>query len=117
MNEYGFDGVDIDWEYPAAEERGGKHSDTANFVELVKEMRAAFGPAIGISITIPAGACEFLLVRIKASADGTDYMKGFDLQGMQPYVDMINIMSYDMRGPWEKPMLAQPGANLTGEPC
>jgi chitinase len=42
MDEYGFQGVDIDWEYPGAPERGGERIDTENYVQLIKEMRAAF---------------------------------------------------------------------------
>ena len=43
MEHYGFDGVDLDWEYPQADDRGGVTADKANYVSLVKEMRAAFG--------------------------------------------------------------------------
>lgn len=49
MDKYGFQGVDLDWEYPAAEVRGGKPQDTENLVSLVKEMRAAFGSKYGLS--------------------------------------------------------------------
>lgn len=42
MAEYGFQGVDIDWEYPGAPERGGERADTENYVTLIQEMRAAF---------------------------------------------------------------------------
>lgn len=47
MSNYGFDGVDIDWEYPGADDRGGKPADTQNFVALLKEMRAAFAGKYG----------------------------------------------------------------------
>ena len=52
MSKYGFQGVDLDWEYPATPERGGRPADTANFVLLVKEMKASFGGQYGISLTL-----------------------------------------------------------------
>lgn len=42
LDKYNFDGLDLDWEYPAA--RGGKQEDKANFAALVSEMKAAFLP-------------------------------------------------------------------------
>lgn len=58
MSKYGFDGVDIDWEYPAATDMGGTTADTANFVTLVKEFRDQCKDK-GLSITIPGGSCMF----------------------------------------------------------
>ena len=52
MAKYKFQGVDLDWEYPATPERGGNAADTANYVLLVKEMKAAFGGQYGISLTL-----------------------------------------------------------------
>lgn len=52
MTQYGFQGVDLDWEFPAVASRGGKPSDTANFVSLAQEMRSAFGSKYGISIAL-----------------------------------------------------------------
>lgn len=42
------------------------------------------------------------------------YLDGFDLLALQPEVDMLNFMSYDLHGPWDRPLLAEPGTNLTG---
>lgn len=52
MDKYGFQGADFDWEYPAAEARGGKPEDTQNLVLLMKETRAAFGTKYGLSIIL-----------------------------------------------------------------
>ncbi|KAL8690520.1 MAG: hypothetical protein Q9218_004051 [Villophora microphyllina] len=87
MTKYGFQGVDLDWEYPGTPERGGQRADTANFVLLVKEMRAAFGTSFGISLTL---------------APDYWYLRGFDAKGMEPYVDWFGFMAYDLHGSWDQ---------------
>lgn len=87
MDQHGFQGVDIDWEYPGAPDRGGKPEDTDNYVALVKEMRAAFGTKYGISMAIPASYW---------------YLRWFKPKEMEPYVDWFGIMTYDLHGPWDK---------------
>jgi chitinase len=53
MDESGFQGVELDWEYPGAPERGGrKLQDVRNFATLVREMRAVLGTSFGISVTL-----------------------------------------------------------------
>ncbi|KAJ5928236.1 hypothetical protein N7466_007192 [Penicillium verhagenii] len=78
MQTYGFDGVDLDWEYPGASDRGGSSDDGANFVSLVKEMRAAFGTKYGISATLPTSYW---------------YLQGFKPVEMEKYVDWFNLVS------------------------
>jgi chitinase len=86
MKTYGIDGIDIDWEYTGADDRGGVPKDTGNFAEFVAEMRASFGSTYGISATIPSSFW---------------YMKHFDVVDMQDYLDWFNIMSYDIHGTWD----------------
>lgn len=103
MSTYGFDGVDLDWEYPGADDRGGVQADSENYVALVKEMKAAFGGKYGISMTLPTSYW---------------YLQHFDLAGIQPHVDWFNLMSYDLHGTWDSasqfvgPYIA-PHTNLT----
>jgi chitinase len=86
MKTYGFDGVDIDWEYPGAPDRGGAPADSANLVSLLQDMRSTFGNSYGISVTLPSSYW---------------YLRWFDLQGMQQYLDWFNFMSYDIHGTWD----------------
>ena len=55
MIRHNFDGVDIDWEYPAADDRGGIAADYDNFVTLVRRLRERLnqtGRSYGVSITL-----------------------------------------------------------------
>ncbi|KAL8637213.1 MAG: hypothetical protein Q9228_005493 [Teloschistes exilis] len=99
MAQYGFQGVDLDWEYPATPERGGKRADTDNFVSLVKEMKAAFGGQYGLSLTL---------------APDYWYLRGFDCKAMEPYVDMFGFMAYDLHGFWDADLKTL-GAKVRGQ--
>lgn len=79
LPQYGFQGVDIDWEYPVASERGGNPEDTQNLVYLVQEMHAAFNGAYGISLTL---------------APDYWYLRYFDAKAMESSVDFFGFMAY-----------------------
>jgi chitinase len=88
MRKYGFDGVDIDWEYPGAGDRGGKPEDGQNFVQFLKELddvNKQQPVKYVVSFTIPTSYW---------------YLRHFDLKAVD-YVDFINVMSYDLHGVWD----------------
>lgn len=103
MATYSFDGIDVDWEYPAALDRDGVVADTANYVTFLKELKAACGTKYGVTVTLPSSYW---------------YLQGFDVVGMAEYVDAFNFMSYDIHGTWDgdspyTEAIVQPHTNLT----
>uniref|UniRef100_L2GC33 chitinase n=1 Tax=Colletotrichum fructicola (strain Nara gc5) TaxID=1213859 RepID=L2GC33_COLFN len=64
---------------------------TWNLALLVKEMRAAYGTAYGISLTL---------------APDYWYLRWFDAKAMEPYVDFFGFMAYDLHGSWDADVLA-----------
>ncbi|KAL6693261.1 glycoside hydrolase family 18 protein [Trichoderma pleuroticola] len=91
MSEYGFDGVDIDWEYPGAGDRGGTKNDYDSFPLLLQAIRQAFNDhghgCWGISITAPSSYW---------------YLQWFNLGELVKHVNYINLMSYDLHGIWDQ---------------
>ena len=84
--QYDVDGFDIDWEYPTYAAKDGSHvngaspNDWENFVTLFKEMREAMPDKI-------------------LSYAASDSGKYTDNYGVLPYVDYINVMTYDQGNP------------------
>jgi hypothetical protein len=57
MSTYDFNGVDLDWEYPAAEDRSGRPEDFENYPRFISNLKKALratGGRDGLSITLPA---------------------------------------------------------------
>ncbi|KAK4143425.1 glycoside hydrolase superfamily [Dichotomopilus funicola] len=94
MRRHNFDGVDLDWEYPVAEDRGGVQADFDNYATLVRRLRERLnqsGRDYGLTITLPASYW---------------YLRGFNLQDIEPHLDWFNIMTYDIHGTWDSTVKA-----------
>jgi chitinase len=87
---YGFDGLDIDWEYPGGGgEAPGRPEDTANFTALLAAVRSE------LDARVPGG---LLTIAVPA---GPSLIAHYDVAALPGLVDWVNVMSYDFHGAWE----------------
>lgn len=99
-----FDGIDIDWEFPASQGFEGnpthgippnvyRSEDTRNFTGLLAEFRQQLDK-VGIETGKP------YLLTIASPTLYEQYSK-IELKNIHPYLDFINVMTYNMHGAWD----------------
>lgn len=99
---WGFDGFDIDWEYPAKAGHNSNRKVNGEFVEtpqdvanyitmlrILKEMFQAENPGSPLLLAAAVGVG-------KPTVD-----VAYDIPSMNLYLDLINLMTYDLHGGWE----------------
>ncbi|XP_064474662.1 endochitinase-like [Ornithodoros turicata] len=87
LREYGFDGLDISWQYPGKPDRGGSADDKTNFVLLMKDLHNAF-------------MAEKFLLTTSIPIDPIILQNGYDVASLSRYVDWFNVFAHDLRGRW-----------------
>lgn len=83
VDEFKLDGIDMDWEYPSSSEAGISSSpdDIDNFTLLMRDIRAEIGKEKMLTLATIADA------------------KFVDFKAIDPYIDLVNIMAYDVARP------------------
>ncbi|MFC4099869.1 glycosyl hydrolase family 18 protein [Paenibacillus xanthanilyticus] len=114
--QYGFDGIDIDWEYPVAGGAAGninRPEDKTNFTLLMQKIREKLNAQ-----SLKDGKTYLLTF---ASAASGSYLNNVEIVKLAAVSDYINVMSYDIHGTWETmtgfnaPLYRDPASKFTWE--
>ena len=86
----GFDGVDLDWEFPVSggpAELTHRPEDRRNCTLLAQQLRERLGPDRLLTAALPAGRLQ--------SAGPYDPAESYELAALAELLDFVNLMTYD----------------------
>lgn len=86
MEEYSFDGLDLDWEYPDGTTRD---ADPHNFTLLLEACRNELDSRFGSWTHLTM-----------AASPSPNIVDAYEVGAMGEYLDHVNVMTYDYHGDW-----------------
>ncbi|KAF9460690.1 glycoside hydrolase family 18 protein [Collybia nuda] len=100
LEDYGLDGLDIDYEYPSNDEQA------KGYVDLLRDLRS------GMDRHAHNKGAQYKFLLTIAAPCGPDHFKKLYVSEMDKYLDFWNMMAYDFSGSWDS--IANHQANLFG---
>jgi chitinase len=92
VRRYGFDGIDIDWEYPGYAEHNGTPADKENYTLLMQLLKDSLTTYSSVT-----GTPTLLTAAFAATASHSDCI---DFKKIGAILDQLNLMTYDFHGRW-----------------
>ncbi|WP_264031402.1 glycosyl hydrolase family 18 protein [Cellulosimicrobium sp. SH8] len=105
VRQYGFDGIDIDYEYPTSNNQAGNPDDFQisdkrrgqlfqGYVNLMKTLREKLDAA-------GAQDGEYYMLTTATPSSGW-LLRGMEVYQVTQYTDYVNMMTYDLHGAWNE---------------